>query len=474
MKTSWRATSRILLLGLWLSSYLVSPYSLHGQASLVSWTESAETDMLSLYACEAFKSTGDTDPLSFFVDSYALWLELVVKDQWSQLDDYKTSLKSARAELSHDDTAQSQYLLADLLLHDAVIDLLRDRRWSGLRKLHRVYDALIDLEIDNPQALDVQKSLGVIEWLVSQMTPSQQRWVKRLTSLDGDREVAISRLVRATEQADVMGMEASIALCLIYAAEDPIMAEEALDGLPIQGGLIALIRAGVDLQHGRPADAITLLDRYTMDLSKWYFLHGKADLYTENYDSAHEHFIRSTQLNQGPHLEAQVALYQYWLQLLTTADPPERPDLSGDYVIDADLAALDELRSADPHPQILRGRLAQDAGRYDQSITILTQIDTSLLTSEYTEEHAYRLARAYQKAGDTAQALLHLTAFVDDYHTSREYYRSAALIALAELYMTMDDQEHARLCAEECLDSKPNRHAQSLHREARELLEEME
>ncbi len=428
--------------------------------------------MLLLYAGEHLDvSAGDADLLLVYVESYALWMELIMHDQWSLLDQYKERLKANLDILSSADTPQSQYLRADLLLHDAVVEILRDRRWSGLRRLHRSYDALIDLETQWPEALDVQKSLGIIEWLVSQMTPGQQRWVRRLTSLDGNGDDAIGRLERAATMPDVMGMEASLVLSLIHSARDRVAAEQVLDGLPIQGGVVALLRAGIDLQHGRAEEAAVLLDRYPMDQSKWYFLRGKAALYLEQYDEVREHLDRSSDLRQGPHLEAQSALYRYWTEILKTGMPADLPALSGDYVIDADLAARAELQASPPHPEILHGRIAQDAGRYKESIEILSRIDTSAITTGHKEELAYRLARAHQKSGDTSRALLHLTAYVDDYDSSHEYYRSAALVSLAQLYILREEYDLARLCAQECLDSKPTRHAESLHRQARAVLE---
>jgi hypothetical protein len=351
---------------------------------------------------------------------------------------------------------------------------------SGLKQLRKG-------AADFPHFQPLQKDRHVIEALIGTV-PNQYQWAAELvTGLEAgnDGAKALSDVYHAMQASNhFLAQDAGFFLALTYAHQyrKPDIAHQiaiTLQRAEPNHPFILFLFAYTASENGMQTKAIRALEKHKpgagqIDFPYLNYMLGKYRLRHLDIPGARLAFQQFLLRWQGPSYQAETWQKLGWCALLEddhttyhnyiarSLKAPKSP-LEGDQQ-----ARHEALEKHEPHPALLRARLASDGHNAARAKTILAAIQPETLKESRLQlEHAYRFGRVLAELGETDPAIHYYTQAWRKGNGGKLHFACASALQLGMMYSDLGKPQNARLWYDRCLAEKPAIYRSGLHQKAK-------
>jgi tetratricopeptide (TPR) repeat protein len=147
--------------------------------------------------------------------------------------------------------------------------------------------------------------------------------------------------------------------------------------------------------------------------------------------------------------------------------------VEGSTETDADKQALKEAESARwPNEALLRARLLDDGGYYEQALQVLSGKNSSSFPDAADQlEYSYRIGRIYDALGRKNEALEAYQTALQLGVNRREYYGARAALQMGYIYESRGEKKNACIYFKKVLDMKSHDYKNALDQKAKAGIE---
>jgi hypothetical protein len=383
------------------------------------------------------------------------------------------------------------YSSAQLLLHQAVLQVVFEHEVQGAWNLRQAYQQMQRVAKRYPSYLPARKSLGMLEFAIGSL-PEGYRWFLRLLGLSGSVNSGLQHMRAAAQQPHDFQLESQLLLALVeetyYRRSNETtqlvtrLATQQPDNLLLT---FLVISQNKKLHHtDRALAAFRARPTGPGYLSVPYLHHMAADLllYQGQFAASERENLKFLQLYRGQHYRKAAAFKLYlaaWLGGKQSAAEHYRQQInaSGRTIVEEDTYAQRFFEEKSPlHPILTRARLQLDGGYYQEALTTLKTFSTNNRTLLRDQlEAPYRRARAYHGLNqlDSARYFYARTIALSN-GQAPYYFAPQAALQLGYLCQSAGQTELARKYFRQALQYPKHEYKNSTDMKAKVALAELD
>lgn len=379
------------------------------------------------------------------------------------------------------------YCLGEMYMMMGIAAYKRSELFLATRSFRSGLNYLRKGATDFPHFLPLQKDRHVVEALIGTV-PNQYQWAAELvTGLEAgnDGAKALSDVYHSMQGSNhFLVMDAGFFLALIYAHQyrKPDLAHQiaiSLQRSEPNHPFILFLFAYTAAESGMPTIAIRALEKHKPGAGQAAFPYldymlGKYRLNNLDIPGARSAFQLFLLKWQGPSYQAETWQKLGWCAFLegdhTTYQSYMARSLKAPISpMEGDQQARHEaLEKQEPHPALLRARLASDGHNAARAKTILADIKPETLkASRFQLEYAYRYGRVLSELGETDPAIHYYTQAWSKGKGGKLHFACASALQLGMIYSDLGEPSKARLWYDRCLAEKPAIYRSGLHQKAK-------
>ncbi len=424
-----------------------------------------------------------------YLEDYADFLQIFLQEDLRNVSAYMetSSTRMDKLYLIPETNPLSLMVQAQLNLHHCALHLQQGQFLSAAADINKAFKLLKKnqkLFPDDLANLRLYASLKVVFGAI----PDQYRWlVSMVTSLSGSIEEGLKELHHilntSNRQSNIYYDET-----ILYTA----IAEGRLNNKPDVGldllktyfgtsalsGAVQYVTSNLLVESGDNDEAIRIMEQppvvpSALRIPFMEFMLGECKLFRGDAD-ADMYFNNFLDLHKGKHYIKEAHQKLAWFCLLKGDREGyfyhmQQILIKGASTTDEDQQALLEAESHDtPHPVLLRARLYDDGGYYDQALDLLTDdLYKDLSQHGHRLEFLYRKGRILQAKKDFAEALHYYSLTITTGQFETYYYACSAALQSGIIHEGLGSPVAAAKFYYLCLDMTPATYASSLHQKAR-------
>jgi len=442
---------------------------------------------------ETFKLQEPYNLASLHLENYLDFFTIFInEEEWDfdQRSKNKTKRLSIVEKNLDDSNPYKRFIKAEINLQWALTRSKFNQLFKSGREVYKAYNLLTENQRLFPDFIYNKKSLSILHALVE--TISIANIFKSILGLDGSIELAKVEIDSVIEFAGnnkfIFKEEADAlkALILFYQANEK---EEAWafiqkSSLDIDESLLSVFlvsklaqRIGenekaIDILKNRPQSQsysdFAYLD-YQIGLSLLRKLDPKCTFYLKQFVETFKgkHFVKEAyqKLAWASWIfDKDANMYEFYMSKVKT---------EGDVLVDDDRQALQESNNSNiPNEFLLRSRLLFDGGYFQQSLEMLTDNNSLILSDKKLfVEFNYRKARVLQHLKQFDKAQKYFDYLIKNHAKDNEFYACNAALQMGLIMEELNDIDTAKLYFKKCLNIKPKSYKRSLHQKAKSGLE---
>ncbi len=385
-------------------------------------------------------------------------------------------------------TAWMNMAHGEMIMQLAIVKLKRKEYISAGYYIRRSYKLLEENQIRYPKFIPHLKGLGFFHALIGAV-PENYKWLSNLVGLKGTISQGgneLSLLINQLEKDDELEflmMEACLLKIFIathleknYASALALL-EKTKKNKTAENPLLVFMESNTHIISGNSKEGLKILDAFRPQpghFHMYYLDYATGMLKLNNLDpDASEHFIRFVTGYKGKSFIKSAYHKLGWLALLQNDTAGyykfmENVKRAGDDFTDEDKQALKEAMAHElPNSYLLRSRLLFDGGNYNDALAELAGKPTSSFPKFRDQlEFTYRLARIFDKKGQTEKAIQYYSKTYENGMRTEWYFAANAALHNGMLYENKGDKLRAQAWYRKCLDLRDHEYQNSIDQKA--------
>ncbi len=325
--------------------------------------------------------------------------------------------------------------------------------------------AYLDLVLNQkkfPQFITNQKELGALEAMIGSL-PSQYHWIISALGLDGTIAGGIKKLESYLEKCRLEPMieqqQAAIYLALIefnFGDKQKAWRFYKQYATSLESNLMqCYVLAYIGGKSGHNQEALKVLEdkpkseKYEQ-IAYLHFLNGEFMLHQLDFDAALQ-YKKYLILSETKSSEKDVYQRLSWIALLQNDKEKYLLYKHMAEKLQSKLGSEQKLLNQDlanqllPNKELLKSRLWFDGGYYEQSLSILKNVNAQDLKSAYQKiEYQYRLGRVYHDMGNLGEAIKHYQNCLNAGKGINSYFLPNASLQLGLIYKGLGYKDLAK------------------------------
>ena len=426
----------------------------------------------------------------YYIEHYSDFLRAFVSEEDKDFFELKNNLDKRLEAIQKKEIESPWIKLAEgeMLLQLAVVKLKRKEYLSAGYYIRRAYKILEENQAQYPKFLPNLKSLGFLHAVIGAV-PENYKWLSNLAGLRGtiqqggnELSLVINKLPDNDEMAFIKTETSFLKIFIATHLEKDCpsalaLLEKTNKETDSKSPLLVFLEANTLITAGRPADALNVLKTFQPSKSQYplfylEYLTGMLKLNNLDFEAA-QNFTRFTDGFRGNSFQKSAWHKLAWISLLKNDTASyfrnlEKVKTVGNDFTDEDKQALKETASTElPNIYLLRSRLLFDGGNYNSALAELAGKPSSTFTKYRDQlEFTYRLARIFDKKGQTAKAIQYYTTTYNNGMRAEWYFAANAALHNGLLYEEKGDLVNARIWYKNCLALRSHEYQNSIDQKA--------
>jgi len=426
----------------------------------------------------------------YFIEHYTDFLKAFISEEDADFFQLKNNLDK-RLEAIERKSGVSPWVKmtqGEMLLQLAIVKLKRKEYLSAGYYVRRSYKLLEENHKQYPNFIPNMKALGFFHAVIGAV-PENYKWLSNLVGLHGTIEQGgneLSFLInRLSENNEFSFLKPEACFLKIFIAthleKDFPSALALLEKVKTQLGpdnpLFVFLEANTLIAAGQPSNALEILKSFEQPKSQYtlYYLNylsGMLKLNNLDFEAAKD-FTNFVTGFKGNSFQKSAYHKLAWICLLKNDTAgyisyKAKVKVTGNDFTDEDKQAQKEALSTEsPNIYLLRSRLLFDGGNYNEALAELAGTPSGNFVKYKDQlEFTYRLARIFDKKGQTEKAIQYYTTTYTNGMRAEYYFAANAALNNGLLYETKGDKANARFWFNNCLALRDHEYQNSIDQKA--------
>ncbi len=385
-------------------------------------------------------------------------------------------------------TAWMNMARGEMIMQLAIVKLKRKEYISAGYYIRRSYKLLEENQINFPKFIPHLKALGFFHAMIGAV-PENYKWLSNLVGLKGTIAQGgdeLSQLIQQLEKDDELKFLMTEACLLkIFIATHLeknypsalALLEKTKKNQPADNQLLAFMESNTHIISGNCKEGLRILNAFRPQpgqLHIFYLDYSTGMLKLNNLDdNAAQHFTRFVSGYKGKSFIKSAYHKLGWLALLQNDTSGyykfmENVKRAGDDFTDEDKQALKEALAHElPNTHLLRARLLFDGGNYNGALAELAGKPTAEFPKFRDQlEFTYRLARIFDKKGQTEKAIQYYSKTYENGMRTEWYFAANAALHNGMMYESKGDKLNAKAWYRKCLELRNHEYQNSIDQKA--------
>jgi len=376
----------------------------------------------------------------------------------------------------------------EMLLQMALVKMKRKEYISAGYYIRRSFKLLEENQNKFPAFLPNLKPLGFIHSIIGAI-PENYKWISNLVGLKGTISQGGGELSMLLEKINNTGqyefLKTETAFLKIFIATHLeknyasafLILENLKKTTNPANPLLTFLQANSHIMSGNPGEGLKVIKSFQSQKGQYplqylNYVTGMLKLYNLDYEASTS-FNRYTEGFKGKSFVKSAYHKLAWIQLLKNDTTGYRNYLNkvlknGDDFTDEDKQAVkDALSKEFPNIYLLRSRLLFDGGNYNLALSELAEKPAGTFSKLKDQlEYTYRLARIFDKKGQTAKAIQYYTATYENGLRTEWYFAANAALNNGLIYEIKKDKTNAIAWFKKCLALRNHEYQNSIDHKA--------
>ena len=424
------------------------------------------------------------EPASLYLQGVSNALELLVNEDPTRFDTYKTAFEDQLDQLRaiQKQSASLLYFETDLCLYWSFVYLKFGHELDAAFQLRKAYQLAALGRKKYPDFAPLLKSHGLLQIIIGSV-PEKYNWVLSMMNMTGSIPLGLKELQQASLPSCEVNLEASMVLALV---QGYVLQQQDLALLQIETilsnerdhPLVSFIGASIALKNAQAGKAIQLLETLkTTEVPAVHYFLGEAFLYKGDYQKSVEEFLRYIQSFKGENFIKDSHFKIGLCYLLLGETDQATPYFiaakeKGHENTEADKYAARTLASTDAlNTKLFKIRFFTDGGYYELAReAIRTVTPTDLPSKKEQIEFYYRQARLAHKTNQLSAAKLFYEQSISMSADEPWYFAPNACLQTGYILQTEGKAEEAKIYFEKALRYKKHEYKNSIDAKAKSAL----
>lgn len=415
-----------------------------------------------------------------FLENYSDFLKIIISEDETVFKSLSPVIKARDKQLEsgNENSPWHLYCQAQGNLQWAFARIKFGDYTSAALDLNRSYRQLKANKEKFPDFSPNNAALGLLHMLIGSV-PENYRWIMSTFSFQGTVEQGVGEIKRLIENPTVLASYPFLkSECLFLLTFIPsnfsasannsnllqnLIEDPKNNDLIAKSPLLVYAASSYYLHNSMNDKALSLLNNYPKG-DTYYpfhfldFLTGKAKLNKLDV-GARLHFLRFVVNFKGKNNIKSAYLHLAWIGLLNNDNAEynkykTRVKLMGSEALENDQQALTEANlNKPPDNSLLKARLLFDGGYYTEALTEIDNFNMNKSVSPREKlEFTYRLARIYDKSGNTKKAVEYYMQTLEKGADYPYYFAANSALQLGNIYEASGNTDKARYYYKKCLN----------------------
>ena len=436
-----------------------------------------------------------------YLDNYSDFLKIIISEDEAVFKSLSPKIKARdeKLENGNEKSPWHLYCQAQGNLQWAFARIKFGDYTSAALDLNRSYRQLKANKERFPDFSPNIAALGLLHMLIGSV-PENYRWIMSTFSFQGTVEQGVGEIKQLIENPVTLArypfLKSECLFLLTFipsnfsaSADNSNLLQNLIED-PTNNDLIAksplLVYAASSyyLHNAMNDKALSLLNNYPKGDAYYPFhfldyLAGKAKLNKLDV-GARIHFLRFVVNFKGKNNIKSAYLHLAWTGLLNNDNAEynkytTRVKLMGSEALENDQQALTEANlNTSPDISLLKARLLFDGGYYAEALVEMGNFNKEKSTSPREKlEFTYRLARIYDKSGNTKKAVENYTETLEQGADYPFYFAANSALLLGNIYKASGNTEKARYYYKKCLSLNYDEYRSGISQKAKAGLSQL-
>lgn len=364
----------------------------------------------------ASKHNSPLNPYNFYVQSFALTIELVLDgDRYKYLKSKSFEGKWLDSLNKLEYSVERQHVIASVKLHWALLKAVFGDGLAAAWNIRQAYLMLGELNKKRPDFAPAFVYYGALNVVLSSM-PASYHWAAQLVGLTGDQQKGMVLIAKSKGVHEIADFEANIANLILkshleYPRKEVLDLANSIAGEFKNFDLVSLLIGWLYNKNYNSEGAKKIIQSITSARGATLVSHvmGVACFQTLDFNQAKKYFLKFLKETKGNSLKKD-SYYRLSLIAITERDSiavskyKEKIKKAGSDNIFADKYAM--VLSSYPNfaPAFILGKSSFEGGLFAQSMNYLNQFQP--VTPMQKAEKKYYIGRIHESQGNYSQALI--------------------------------------------------------------------
>src|SRR5688572_1483230 len=438
----------------------------------------------------AIEKTANPDNAAiYYIEHYCDFIQAFISEENADFLKLKNNLDKRISSIEKaEGSPWTNMATGEMLMQFAVLKLKRKEYLSSGYFIRRSYKMVQDNQVKFPDFYPNLKSLGFFHAVIGAV-PENYKWLANLAGLEGtisqgSKELAqLSARIESDKSLQFITEEVNFIRVFIathfekdYAGAEKLI-EKMKKSIPANYPLLTFLEVNTMLVSGKPNEAQSALNGYRPDKNSYQlfylnYLSGMLKLHRLEMDASGDFKVFLSSF-KGKSFVKSAWHKLAWISLLKNDTAGYNQNIGkvkmmGDDFTDEDKQALKEANSKIlPNIFLLRCRLLFDGGNYNAALEELAGKPSSCFPTYKDQlEFTYRLARIFDKRGQTDKAIQYYTATYSNGMRSEFYFAANAALNIRTIYENSRDKDKAIQWYKKCLNLRNHEYQNSIDQKA--------
>ncbi len=425
-----------------------------------------------------------------YIENYRDFLKAFLSEEEADffLVKYNFDKRIDFIEKNNDGSPWIKMAKGEMLLELAILKLKRKEYLSAGYYIRKAFKLLEENQKQYPAFIPNLKALGFLHIVIGAV-PENYKWLSNLVGMKGTIAGGSKELnyllTKLESEQNLSFLKLEVAFIKIFTSTHfekksvaaLVLVQKIKTREAATNPLLAFFEANTHLMSGNSSEALKVVkafrpDKQTYPVNYLHYLTGMLKLNSLDFDAASDfikfagNFKGNSFIKSSYHKLAWISLmkndtagYNSYIKKVISA---------GNDFTDEDKQALKEAMSNEkPNIFLLRSRLLFDGSNYNEALAELTGKPSSSFPRYKDQlEFTYRLARIFDKKGQTEKAIRYYTTTYENGMRTEWYFAANAALHNGMLYETTGDKKNAAIWYKKCLELRNHEYQNSIDQKA--------